>query len=373
MTSPAETLQRITILTPLAELVSRLDALVSPVAATMCGPERAVGAILAADVVAPDDLPRAPSALLDGWAVAAEQTDAASAYAPVVPATNPVWVNAGDRLPSAADAVLPADAMTITNGQAEIIAAVAPGEGVLPASFDIRKGMVLRRAGERVRENESAVFRALGIGTISVRAPRVKILSVSQPTPQADMISPAIAHAVRVRGSIAEVATDKTLEAVLSAKDCDAIITIGRTGGGKNDAAIKSLARIGKVECHGIGISPGQTTAFGNVSGCPALMLPGRLDAALAAFLIVGSKLLSRLAVTGETASEPTVALTKKVTSTIGLAEVVFVRRVAGGLEPLGSGTFPLQALAQADGWILIPSESEGLAAGSVVEMRNLS
>ena len=99
-------------------------------------------------------------------------------------------------------------------------------------------------------------------------------------------------------------------------------------------------------------------------------MLPARLDAALAAFLVVGQPLLRRL--TGATTSEPTmpVTLARKIASTVGLAEVVPVRRNGDGVEPLASGHWPLHALARADGWIFVPAESEGFAARAQLEMR---
>jgi molybdopterin biosynthesis enzyme len=59
--------------------------------------------------------------------------------------------------------------------------------------------------------------------------------------------------------------------------------------------------------------------------------------------------------------------LKAKVTSTIGLTELVLVRRVADGIEPLASKYLPLAALAQADGWIVVPAASEGLAVGTRV------
>jgi molybdopterin biosynthesis enzyme len=64
--------------------------------------------------------------------------------------------------------------------------------------------------------------------------------------------------------------------------------------------------------------------------------------------------------------------LARKVASSLGLAEVIPVRRVAQGVEPLASGYLSLAALAQADGWILVPPESEGYPAGARVTVRPL-
>jgi molybdopterin biosynthesis enzyme len=48
------------------------------------------------------------------------------------------------------------------------------------------------------------------------------------------------------------------------------------------------------------------------------------------------------------------------------------VRRAAEGVEPLASGYWPMQAIAHADGWVMVPPESEGFAAGTQVAMRAL-
>ena len=73
-------------------------------------------------------------------------------------------------------------------------------------------------------------------------------------------------------------------------------------------------------------------------------MLPGRLDGALAAFLVVGDALLRALTGAPISPGMP-VTLARKIVSTVGLAEVVPVRRTADGVEPLASGHWPMQAL----------------------------
>ena len=42
----------------------------------------------------------------------------------------------------------------------------------------------------------------------------------------------------------------------------------------------------------------------------------------------------------------------------------------AGAVEPIGSGYVPLSALAEADGWILVPADSEGYPPGAEVVVR---
>jgi molybdopterin biosynthesis enzyme len=224
-----------------------------------------------------------------------------------------------------------------------------------------------------LRPSDAAVLLASGIMNVSARLPRVKIFCASVPTrSRADTISPIIARMIEADGGLAEVAQAASLESALLDRACDAIVAIGGTGSGKRDASVKTLARVGKVEIHGFGISPGETAAFGTANSHPVLLLPGRLDAALAIFLVVGRAMLRRLAGRGGADPAIPVTLAKKVASTVGLAEVVLVRLGEHGAEPLGTGTFSLHTLARADGWIVVPPESEGLAAGAIAEMRLL-
>jgi len=102
------------------------------------------------------------------------------------------------------------------------------------------------------------------------------------------------------------------------------------------------------------------------------LILPGRLDASLAAWLVLGRHLLMRL--TGGSAADPgtPVRLARKIASTVGLAEVMLVRRAREGVEPIAAGCFPLRALVQADGWVLVAPEREGFPPGATIAMHPL-
>ena len=62
--------------------------------------------------------------------------------------------------------------------------------------------------------------------------------------------------------------------------------------------------------------------------------------------------------------------LARKVTSTVGLTELVPVRRNGEGAEPLASKYLPLSSLSRSDGWILVPADSEGYSAGTQVQVR---
>jgi molybdopterin biosynthesis enzyme len=373
MNQPAAAPQRIARLASLAQIHAAVDRLVSPVGAQRIEARLAKARILAADVTAAAACPPAAVALRDGWAVRADLVADAGPYSPVP--LVPDWVEAGDPLPAGTDAVLPPDALTPSAAAPEVIAPAAPGEGVLPAAADAAPGRVLRGVGERVRHTDLAVFRATGIGHVEVRGPLVSLLFANAGiTEQTDVLGPWLAQAVAEAGGAARLRDPvwQDLERALLEDGSDAMIVIGGTGAGRNDRAVRTLAAIGTVHIHGMGIIPGETAALGAVGSRPVLLLPGRLDAALAAWLLVGVRLLGRLTGARGPGGFATGVLGRKIVSSVGMAEVVLVRRTERGLEPVSGGYLPLQAIAVADGWVFVPPESEGFPAGASVELRPL-
>jgi molybdopterin biosynthesis enzyme len=100
------------------------------------------------------------------------------------------------------------------------------------------------------------------------------------------------------------------------------------------------------------------------------LLVPGRLDAALAVWLTLGCHLLARLSGRTEQPVGLPAVLTRKHASPLGLAEVVPVRAKDGKAEPIASGYWPLSAILGVNGWILVPADSEGYPAGAEVVLR---
>ena len=370
-------LQRIARLTPLADVLASFDIGVGPVAPRGETVAAALGKTLAADVVAPSNHPETALALRDGFALRAEATTDATAYAPAPLSPAPLSpapqrIETGQPLPADADAVAAFDSIAMQGARAQALAAVAPGEGILPPGGDVAAGVVLKTTGARLRRIDAAVLLALGIERVTIREPRVRVVPLHA-TRIVRAAASLVANAIDAEGGLAILGKafgPDPLESVLRAENADAVIAIGGTGSGRNDESVRTLARAGKVAYHGIGIAPGETTAFGYVGARPVLLLPGRLDAALAGWLTVGRRMLARLAFRLSEEQPFNAELSRKVASPLGLAEVVPVRRRGFKIEPLASHYLPLQTLARADGWILVPAESEGYQAGTSVPVR---
>jgi molybdopterin molybdotransferase len=171
---------------------------------------------------------------------------------------------------------------------------------------------------------------------------------------------------------IADDGAGDDLKAAFHHQSSDAILVLGGTGSGMNDRIVTALAQAGSVAFHGVGLIPGETTAFGVVGARTVLLLPERFDATLASWLTLGRHWLKKLSDSTEEDRTFTAPLARKVTSTIGMAEVVPVSCRGGSAEPLASGYLSQAALARADGWILVPPESEGYPAGTPVAVKAL-
>lgn len=365
--------QRIARLTPWPEALAALDGLAAPVCPRETIVSAAADCIAACDVRIQAALPGYATARRDGWAVRADLVADAGPYAPVPLLPRPRWVESGDALPVGCDAVLPADAVAISDAGCEAVAAVAPGEGVAAAGYDATPDAPLLRAGRLIGTVAVTALRAAGIETVQVRRPRVGILAWSTPETGNDALTPMLEAALaRAGGESRRIPAGTGLEAAIVDAALDALVTLGGTGEGRRDRAATSVAAAGQLLLHGVGIRPGETAGVGVVAGRPVLLLPGRLDGAVASWLLLGVPLLRRL--TGALFVEIAASrrLTRKMTSAIGLAEAVLVEDDGDGVRPIAAGAFPLAALAQASGWVLVPPESEGYSSGATVAVRPL-
>ena len=368
MNSGNKASQRIAKFTPLAEACAKIGALAAPVEMREVLLENARGNFLAADALAPETLPPRAIALRDGWAVRSDAILDAGPYAPVPLSVAPPWVEVGDAVPAGMDAILSPDAIVLKEEGAEALANAAPGEGILPAGADAAKGFALRRSGERLRSMDLALLRAVGIAKVKIRAPRIRVVGANAHEGE-NVLTPLLARLIEASGGVTEGGAAAPLEQSFSDKGVDAVFVLGGSGVGRNDKSVLTLARVGRVEFHGVACLPGETAAFG-LAAKPVLVLPGRFDAALAVFLTLGQRLIARLADASEDAPGIPLKLARKIASQPGFAEFVALRREDDMAVPLSSGPSTLAALTRADGWLVVPPESEGYPAGSTVEMR---
>ena len=302
------------------------------------------GRVLADAIVARADLPPRPQAAWGGYAVASAATEGASDYNPLL--LHAQEVAAGDALPGGADAVIPWAAAGIEGGLVPVLQPVAAGTGTEAAGSVVRAGAAALPAGCVVRGPALMLLRLLGVGRVRVRRqPRVGLMV-------SDAMVPLLQDAVARTGALADALPGSDGVHWARAGQYDAVLTTAEPG-------VAWALR-------GVAIHPGGDAALGAIGPVPVMLLPLLPLHALAAFELLGAPLLRRLGGHPEPAPRAAV-LEGKISSPIGVAELVRVRLEAGRARPVrGAGL--LQAV-QADGWVLVPADREGWQAGTRVDV----
>ena len=162
--------------------------------------DAALTRVLAADVIAPIDVPPFDRSNVDGFALRAADTTGAGDTAPrrlrlngevivcghapalAVTSGTATTIATGGVIPRGADAVVMIEQTDLIETGAEpsidLRRAAAPGQFVSYAGSDIARGETLLRRGARIGSREIGILAACGIAEIEVvRRPRVAVLS----------------------------------------------------------------------------------------------------------------------------------------------------------------------------------------------------
>jgi molybdopterin molybdotransferase len=285
-------------------------------------------------------------------------------------AVSPVWVEAGDRMPETCDCVLDSDSVDQSGPLVQVLAEAIPGQGVRRAAGDIAGGTAVVEAGQRVLPRDLLIARAAGLTGLNVRRPRVRVVNV--PFAGEAVTAQLIAESARRAGADATCieAAARDAGAIANALDtggCDLLLTIGGSGVGRTDAAVTAQAQRGEVIAHGIALLPGRTTAVGRIDKTPVIALQGAPDQAFAAWWTLALPVLDRLS--GRRPRKTlNLPLARKIASGVGIAEIVLLQRKQGAWVALAVGDLTLDAIARAEGWLVVPGGAEGFAAGTLVD-----
>jgi molybdopterin molybdotransferase len=357
-------------LVPLAEARTAFLAKIEPVAMTSMATAKAGGLVLADDVLAPADVPAEALALERGYAIASRTTVGASSYLPNVLPNKPSVLEPGAALPPDTDSVLDADDLREAATGAEIIASVAPGRHVRQAGGDLTAGRVIVPAGARLGGAQVAVLRAAGVTEVSVRVPSIVVMAPKGSCASAALVMDFVNRA-GAEVSLAYVPESRLTGALPSTASADLVLVAGWSTPAFQ-SAVGALTESGQLVARDLAVSPGGAMACGfmdpHAHSTPVILLPGRIEETLAAWLLLARPALDQLA--GFSAPRPTTVLplARKISSAPGIVDLVLLKRQADRWKPLGVGDISWAALAEADAWLAIAAESEGFAAGEIVE-----
>ena len=386
-----------------------LDAQLRPPRAESVPLAAAAGRVLAEAVVSDVDVPGFVRATMDGYAVVADSIEGASSYVPVplivvgdslpghpydgtVVRGQAVRIMTGAPVPAGCDAVLPAEwvdgeVAQSSPGRVNALAAVSPGKHVGRRGEDIVRGTTLFQPGRALLPQDLGVLSSVGAAQIPVFArPRVRLgvtgneLLPAGSRPHdwqiADANGPMLAALVARDGGIVDFPglVPDDADAIASALQAEAevVVVSGGSSVGIEDLAPALVAKHGHLAIHGIAMRPSSPTGLGRIEDRLVFLLPGNPVSCLCAYDFFAGRAIRALG--GRSKTWPyrsmRAKLARKISSPIGRLDYARVQIVEGHVEPLAvSGASVLSSTTRGDGFVIVPSDSEGFAPGTEVEV----
>ena len=315
---------------------------VTPVAETeTVALKDARGRVLAADVIAPIDLPPFDNSAVDGYAVrhadigAKGETTlkivgrltAGRAAGPAIGAGEAVRIFTGAPMPQGADTVFMQEDVRTEQGAVIVPPGLKRGANMRDAGEDVRRGAVALPAGRRLQPQDVSMAAALGLRDLPVRR-RVhvaifstgdEIVEPGTPLPAAGLYD---ANRELLRGLLASLDAEVSDLGILrddreklsmrlaqAAQGQDLVLTSGGVSTGEADYVKDAIGAAGSLVFWRVAIKPGRPVAMGVLRGTAFVGLPGNPVAVFVTFARVVRPLLLRLAGANP---EPLIALPVK-------------------------------------------------------------
>lgn len=355
------------------------------------------GRILKNAVYAEICSPHYNACAMDGVAVLASKTYAASEHTPVtLQPKDYIVVDTGDPLPDGCNAVIMVeDLIDKGEGCFEIISSVHPWQNVRQIGEDICMGDMIAPSGTLISPSLCGAFLAGGVTHIEViKKPVVAVIptgdEIVMPTnaPKKGEIiefnSTIFKGMLENYGAQVEVfpivKDDKILisNAVKkAARLCDIVLISAGSSAGRDDYTSEIISENGTVCVHGIAIKPGKPAVLGEINSKPVVGLPGYPVSAIVIMdeivkdlisMYYGKSVFNNSTVKG--------ILSKRIVSSLKYKEYVRVQLGKIGdkisVSPLPRGAGIISSFTKADGILEIDRNSEGCEAGKEVEVRLL-
>lgn len=343
----------------------------SPVAVQPVPLAQAQGRVAAPSPAHPTGLPSQAVARIDGWACRALDLVGAGPLAPVLLPSPPHWVEVGQPLPAGCDAMLAPDLIEDQGPIRLAMGEALPGENTIRPGDHLAPGQPVVPQGQRIGPADILLAAALGLETLPCRSPRIRVIDVGGaaggPGLSARFIQGWLARAGAQVAPVTCCAADHdAIRAAILSDPADLIVTIGGTGRGRLDATLPALAGLDRLVAPHIGLASAMSAAMAWAGCSPVIALPGAPDGTVTGCLALLDPVMRRLC--DRAATLPLdLPLLRKISSAVGLAELVLLARRPDGWLPLATGRLSLDQLRRADGWVVVPSGDEGYPAGAMI------
>ncbi len=367
----------------------------------------AFGRVSVADIHATSDVPAFRVSHMDGFALDTGDLKGATRSRPAIlkvsgaidPGEMPkrplrkgeaIQVATGGGVPAGADAVLPTEEVEISGSSIRVGFVPEPGNYIYEAGADVKKGERIVSRGQALRAQDVGMLIALGFERVRVwEKPRVCIIATGSElkpageqgeekvsdshTPVFQRLCESIGNAT-VESTIVRDDLEELSRAVKNAlARSDFLITLGGTSVGRRDLVTDAVSTLHpEVLIHGIRINRGRVTAVATVNGKPVIMMPGPIQGAMNAFLLLGLPLLHLISGREGAALRLPCTLTSRWEGRRKFSDftkVLYVRIRVGEpvAEPLHGETESFRVLSRANGYVVVPEQINKIEAGSRV------
>ncbi len=392
---------------PLEQALALMLGAIVPISKTeRVGLAEANGRVLADAAVSAVDVPPFDRAAMDGYAVIAEDTFGASRSDPrTLRSVGTVFtgqvasrslahgecmeIATGAPLPQGADAVVmveetePAGADLI-----RMLTPVYPRQHIGRRAADIAAGQTILHQGDLLNPSRVGALAATGLAEVEVfTRPRVAVLSTGNeiiepgrplgPGQIYDINRFTLSAVIREHGAVpiplqtAADDLDDLTAAVRAAADADVLVFSGGSSVGERDLVLDVLRQMGVVIFHGIAVKPGKPTAFGRIGSTPVLGMPGYPTSCLSNAYILLVPLLRRMGRLPEHAPRlARLPLARRIVSPTGRHQFYTVAVTEDGVVPAFKASGDITSMSQADGYIEIPTRTDIVEAGEIVEVK---
>jgi molybdenum cofactor synthesis domain-containing protein len=351
------------------------------------------------------DVPPFDRSAMDGYAVMSEDAAGAGELNPaVLKVTGELFagddrlarigkgeacrVATGAPLPEGADSVIMAEYADEESSHVRVRRAEPRWGNVSRRGSDMRAGADVLTKGAVLDPAKVGVLASLGMSSANVLArPSVAIFSSGNeiaepggPLGAAQVYnsnSYTLASLVDRTGGAARIMPriEDTEDAVRSSiasasgKGFDAVAISGGSSVGERDLLAGVLSSMGEVLFHGVQIKPGKPFLFGKAGGIVVFGIPGYPAACLTVGYIFLAPAVRKMA--GLPADRRTVRtrLARRVASRLGRAQILTVKLTEKGALPVFKESGAITSLAAADGYIIIPDDTELVEADEEVEV----
>lgn len=296
-----------------------LDA-ANPVSQTFVSLDQSPGRILAQGIAAAENVPAFDRSPYDGYAFRSEDTNAASPQSPVtlqileeipagqvshvpVVAGTAVKILTGSPIPPGADAVVMFEKTEFTDETVTIFAPARPGQNIIHAGEDVKKGTLLATPGTQIdaalcgtiaaqNMDSVAVFRRPVAGLLSTGSELLEVGQMPQPgkihntnryTLAAELTR--LGFETVYLGTVGDGANEICEHLQIGLASCDVIVTTGGVSVGDYDLTETAMEMAGiEILLHGIDMKPGMACAYGVKDGKLVCALSGNPASSLINF-----------------------------------------------------------------------------------------